>query len=92
MRIKNKTPKSEMRNSKSEMGRPMLFAQNPAKGGTPGHNPGILEMSVRHRRFPPFVKGGQGGFFQGVSKQIPLFPPFSKGDLKPAANLRISSK
>jgi hypothetical protein len=38
-----------------------------------------------------FVKGGEGGFSQGVPKQIPLFPPFSKGDLKAINYLRISS-
>ncbi len=33
--------------------------------------------------FPPFEKGGQGGFALNTSlskkKQIPLYPPFSKG-------------
>ena len=37
------------------------------------------------------LQGGQGGFFQGVSKQIPLFPPFSKGDLKAAKNFSVAS-
>jgi len=40
---------------------------------------------------PPFVKGGEGGFSQGVPKQIPLFPPFSKGDLTAIDYSRISS-
>jgi len=31
---------------------------------------------------PPFVKGGEGGFSEGAPKQIPLSPPFSKGDLE----------
>jgi len=42
--------------------------------------------------FPLFEKGGEGGFFQGIPRQIPLDPPFPKGDLKGIAYLRISSK
>jgi hypothetical protein len=31
--------------------------------------------------FPPFEKGGQGGFaLRHSQKQIPLCPPFSKGE------------
>jgi hypothetical protein len=33
--------------------------------------------------FPPFEKGGKGGFAFGMrqgQKQIPLNPPFSKGE------------
>jgi len=32
--------------------------------------------------FPPFEKGGQGGFALDVEdqRQIPLYPPFSKGE------------
>jgi SAM-dependent methyltransferase len=41
---------------------------------------------------PPFVKGGEGGFSQGASKQIPLCPPFSKGDLKATTYLGITPK
>ena len=41
---------------------------------------------------PPFVKGGEGGFSQGAPKQIPLCPPFSKGDLKATTYLGMSSK
>ena len=37
--------------------------------------------------FPPFEKGGQGGFALDVparkAKQIPLDPPFSKGEETP---------
>jgi hypothetical protein len=33
-----------------------------------------------------------GGFSQGDLKEIPLSPPFSKGDLNAGAYLRISSK
>jgi len=36
------------------------------------------------RAFPPFEKGGQGGFALDLparkAKQIPLDPPFSKGE------------
>jgi len=32
--------------------------------------------------YPPFYKGGQGGFYNSRLK-IPLNPPFSKGDFKP---------
>ena len=40
--LKNKCPKkSEIHNSKSEMGRPVLFTQNPAKGGTLGRAGGL---------------------------------------------------
>src|SRR3990172_7968432 len=48
--------------------------------------------SLSVNRIPPFLKGGEGGFFQGVPKQIPLFPPFSKGDSQTIDYLRISSK
>jgi len=41
---------------------------------------------------PPFVKGGEGGFPQGTLKQVPLSPPFSKGDLKARIDLGIGSK
>ena len=41
--------------------------------------------------FPPFEKGGQGGFAPDVEgqRQIPLYPPFSKGEK--AANLLQST-
>jgi hypothetical protein len=41
-------------------------------------HPGPKNLSVNN--FPPFVKGGEGGFFQGPPGQIPLCSPFSKGD------------
>jgi hypothetical protein len=41
---------------------------------------------------PPFAKGGLGGFFASDPKQIPLCPPFSKGDLNAEAYSRINSK
>jgi len=47
--------------------------------------------SLCENSIPPFVKGGEGGFSQGVPKQIPLCPPFSKGDLKATNYLKISS-
>ncbi len=50
----------------------------------------IKNLSVNNN--PPFRKGGLGGFFQIDRKQIPLCPPFSKGDLKADPYLRISSK
>jgi hypothetical protein len=31
-----------------QFNRPMLFAPNPAKGGTPGHDLSIPQMSIRH--------------------------------------------
>jgi hypothetical protein len=46
MRIEKKTLKSEIRNSKLKMGRPMLFTQNPAQGGTTGNNPSPPEMQT----------------------------------------------
>jgi hypothetical protein len=53
------------------------------------HTAADLSLSVNN--IPPFVKGGEGGFSQGVPKQIPLNPPFSKGDLEAINYLRISS-
>jgi len=41
---------------------------------------------------PPFVKGGEGGFSQGTPKHIPLYPPFSKGNLGATTDSGISSK
>jgi hypothetical protein len=35
---------SKIRNPKFQG--PMLFSQNPTKGGTPGHDPNIPEMST----------------------------------------------
>jgi len=40
--------------------RPMLFTQNPAKGGTPGHNRNFPELSNFHS-----LPGGAGGFPKG---------------------------
>jgi hypothetical protein len=31
--------------------------------------------------WPPFIKGGAGGFLTGLSKKIPPFPPFPKGGI-----------
>ena len=33
-------------------------------------------------RFPPFERGGQGGFALDLQRQeqIPLYPPFAKGE------------
>ena len=42
--------------------------------------------------FPPLEKGGQGGFLRRISKPIPLFPPFSRGDFSPTNYLGISCK
>jgi hypothetical protein len=42
-------------------------------------------FSVHCNRFAPFVKGGYGGFALRVieeQEQIPLDPPFSKGERK----------
>jgi hypothetical protein len=49
-----------------------------------------LIKNLSANNIPPFAKGG--GFFQSHPKQIPLCPPFSKGDLSAVAYLRISSK
>ena len=41
--------------------------------------------------FPPFVKGGEGGFSEGAPKQIPLCPPFSKEDLEAGKKPGVAS-
>jgi hypothetical protein len=44
------------------------------------------------RCYPPLTKGARGDFFNGNLRQIPLNPPFIKGDLIELASLRkISS-
>jgi len=42
--LKKKTPKSEIRNSKSEMGRPMLFAQKLLAPGPQPKLPGNVKL------------------------------------------------
>jgi hypothetical protein len=42
--LKNKTPKSEIHNSKSEMGRPMLFAQKLLAPEPQPKHPGTLKL------------------------------------------------
>jgi len=105
MRIEKENPKIrnpqfEIRNS---IGRCFLHRSSLPPGhhssipemsnfNSPRTEPGVYIKSLSVNSIPPFVKGGQGGFPRGISKQIPLFPPFSKGDLNPTTYLRISSK
>jgi hypothetical protein len=42
--LKKKNPKSEIRNSKSEMGGPMLFAQKLLASGPQPKHPGIIKF------------------------------------------------
>ena len=54
----------------------------------PRASPG-LPISSCLNFFTP--SGGLGGFFQSDPRQIPLCPPFPKGDLNPGAFLRKNS-
>jgi len=38
-------------------------------------------MTFKSLISPPFIKGGEGGFYNNRLK-IPLNPPFAKGDFK----------
>jgi hypothetical protein len=43
----------------------------------------VAQVVPLHReKFPPLKKGGQGGF-EGALEEIPLDPPFSKGEETP---------
>jgi hypothetical protein len=48
--------------------------------------------SLSANNLPPFRKGGRGGIYSGNLGQIPLNPPFAKGDFIARHYLRISSK
>ena len=39
----------------------------------------LIRSNSQPEGLPPFVKGGEGGFWTG-SNQLPLNPPLSKGD------------
>jgi hypothetical protein len=55
------------------MGFSSCFPQGPAGLGF------VIDYSLQMTNVPSFEKGGEGGF--NITPEIPLNPPFSKGDL-----------